>query len=750
MLTAGTNLYVGGRFTEIAGIQARGLAKWDGQTWSEVGGGIQGLNSIVFALFMDGTNLYVGGSFDQAGSISATNVAKWNGQIWEPLAGGVRSVGSVIYISPSVNAFYKQDTNLFVSGTFATAGEVSSPNIARWDGSKWHDVGGGAFIPTTGIEPGEIIPSGRVLALSGDGTNIYVGGLFTTAGNTAATNISQWDGGGWHAIGNTSEGVSHSVFEGEILSGLIQKLIWRDNSLFAWGDFTHLNSLTITNIARWNGSAWDAPIVVEGSISGMIEDGSDLYIAGNFNRAAGIAATNLIVFRDGVWSPIHTTFLGWSGATTLSTFGGETFIGGYFGSVNGVSALNIAKFGPDGSKAVAPGDGNSMDGYSQSVATDGTNTFAAGAFDSAGEKEFAGIARLEGSEWITVPEPPFGGGWGIRRMAVIGTNLYVNGYFSTTNGITNLAQWNGNQWSAVGNPADQPANIRDQSLTVVGTNLFVLGDGPICKRWNGFNWITVLSESSAQPNPTEMIATDGTNLFFALQRGQSPDFYIKIARANADGSDYQELPGQVPISFVSALCIAGTNIWVSGIQGSGASNLGLYTWNGNGWTYWKLFEEPGYISSFARNGNNIIVGGSFNKIAGIEANSIAQWDGGKWSSFDGGLTGQGLPGAVYDIAVFGKRIVFAGQFDRAGNQSSGNFAIWHQAAPIRLEIPPNNTSHLNLFGDLGDHIEIQSADALGAWQKLSELKFTNSSHEVIDPRLNSAESRFYRARVLEP
>lgn len=88
--TIGTNLYVGGQFTEIADIHAHGLAAFDGKNWSEFGGGVVGADyPTVFALVTDGTNLYVGGRFTGIGGISATNIAKWALDHWEPLGDGL-------------------------------------------------------------------------------------------------------------------------------------------------------------------------------------------------------------------------------------------------------------------------------------------------------------------------------------------------------------------------------------------------------------------------------------------------------------------------------------------------------------------------------------------------------------------------------------------------------------------------------------------------------------------------------------
>src|SRR5438093_3680349 len=79
ILVQGANVYVGGGFTQIAGVPANNIAKWDGTNWSALGGGLDG---VVSALAAHGGDLYVGGSFESAGGIAATNVARWNGSGW--------------------------------------------------------------------------------------------------------------------------------------------------------------------------------------------------------------------------------------------------------------------------------------------------------------------------------------------------------------------------------------------------------------------------------------------------------------------------------------------------------------------------------------------------------------------------------------------------------------------------------------------------------------------------------------------
>lgn len=79
--------YVGGNFTQAGPISANYVARWDGRSWHALGLGVSGGSyTIVYALLNDGHgNLYVGGSFETAGGITAHNIAKWDGSTWSAL-----------------------------------------------------------------------------------------------------------------------------------------------------------------------------------------------------------------------------------------------------------------------------------------------------------------------------------------------------------------------------------------------------------------------------------------------------------------------------------------------------------------------------------------------------------------------------------------------------------------------------------------------------------------------------------------
>jgi hypothetical protein len=70
LASTGSALYVAGYFTNVAGIPITGLAKWDGNSWNDLG-----FTGVALSLATNGNNLYVGGAFTNVGGVAATNIA---------------------------------------------------------------------------------------------------------------------------------------------------------------------------------------------------------------------------------------------------------------------------------------------------------------------------------------------------------------------------------------------------------------------------------------------------------------------------------------------------------------------------------------------------------------------------------------------------------------------------------------------------------------------------------------------------
>lgn len=163
------DVYVGGKFTRAGTVDAYSIAKWDGLSWSALGGGISGGDGVVTSLAMIGNDLYVAGGFTVAGGVSVNNIARWDGSQWSPLGSGTSGPVSTLAVIGD---------KLFAGGSFTQAGGLNVNNIAMWDGSQWSSLGSGT--------------NHWVKVLYADGNNLYAGGRFTKAGNKTAKYIARW------------------------------------------------------------------------------------------------------------------------------------------------------------------------------------------------------------------------------------------------------------------------------------------------------------------------------------------------------------------------------------------------------------------------------------------------------------------------------------------------------------------------------------------------------------------------------
>jgi hypothetical protein len=176
-------VYVGGSFTNAGGNTANRIAVWDGASWFSLGtGGANGLNGTVNAILADGPNIYVGGSFTSAGGATARAIARWNGSSWSALGEGLFHTSTA-----NVFSLAKLGGDIYACGVFTNAGgNVVTRNIARWDGAKWESLGSGIG--------NEAMPgSSRAKALAVWDNDLFVGGIFETAGVRDAEYIARWN-----------------------------------------------------------------------------------------------------------------------------------------------------------------------------------------------------------------------------------------------------------------------------------------------------------------------------------------------------------------------------------------------------------------------------------------------------------------------------------------------------------------------------------------------------------------------------
>ena len=340
MATDGTNLYAGGSFTNAGGIFITNLAKWNGTTWSALGGGIGYYDSVysqvVNVLVWRAGQLYAGGAFTNAGTVAASNLARWDGSTWSPVGGGVTGTGSIFAGSP-VTTLQLQGNDLYVGGNFTTVGgTVPALNAARWNGSTWSALGTGLKTPPN---------SGAVSALAFLGTDLYAFGNFTNAGGVTASGLAKWNGATWAAFGalngnitraisnagslyiagdfnvanyNTSsnvignhiirwDGATFHAVAGKPAQGthlFVQSLGLGSDGLYMGGVFNVVGATTAPHIARWDGANWfTLGAGVTGSypnatliVRAIKAQGNQVFVGGGFLNAGGVTANNIAMW----------------------------------------------------------------------------------------------------------------------------------------------------------------------------------------------------------------------------------------------------------------------------------------------------------------------------------------------------------------------------------------------------------------------------------------------------------------------
>ncbi|MGA2508123.1 MAG: T9SS type A sorting domain-containing protein [Chitinispirillaceae bacterium] len=509
------NLYVGGQFTTAGGAGAMFIAKWDGNSWSSIDGGMRGYGGFnigyVLALTIDSSgDLYAGGLFTYAGSVIANNIARWNGSTWSALGSGM---GKIPGNSPVNSLAFDSSGNLYAGGQFDSAGGVATNSIAKWNGSFWSTLGSGM----RGNK--DNLPHINTLAIDGS-ENLYSGGWFTGAGSVVATNIAKWNGSVWNAFGSGTNGWVSSLAVDR--SG---------HGLYAGGQFTTVGGVVANYIAKWSGSTWSAlgsGLGISGSSVNMVNDNTfafdssgNLYTGGIFDTAGGVAMNNIAKWNGSSWSALGSGISGTVSALAFDS-SGNLYAGGIFDTEGGVATNSIARWNGSAWSALGSGMGGTLP-YVNSLASDrsGHGLYAGGRFTTAGGTAANLIAKWNGSTWSALGSGirGFDANTCINALTFDGSgNLYAGGYFDTAGSIAanNIAKWNGSTWSALGSGTNGSITSLavDNSGNLYAGGSFTSAGGLTANniaKWDGNSWSALGSGTNELVNA--LAFQDSGNLY---------------------------------------------------------------------------------------------------------------------------------------------------------------------------------------------------------------------------------------------
>jgi trimeric autotransporter adhesin len=729
----------------IAGAATAGrtnapLYLWDGKQWS-VGGMFTGpigmaINDLAFV----GNTLYVGGSFRNVDGLPASGLAKWDGTNWSSLS-----------FTGVVSALAVEGNNLYVGGSYTNAGGVTVTNIGYWDGNAWNAMGAGVT-----LRPGFAV---RALAIQSG--QVYVGGFFTNCGSQFTTNIAVWNGSVWSPVGAGVNGLG------------VSSLGFHNGELYASGTFSQAGETSANGIAKWNGANWSGLGTGlaggSGAATSIASFNGLLCIVGSFTSAGDVSATNVATWNGTLWSAAgHLNAFG----NRAVAAGEKLYVGGAFTVAGGVWVNLIAAW--DGSQWSALGTYGRQNGIQSSVsslASDGTNVYAGGAFTYAGRATVNNVARFDGANW-----QPLGAGLNnsVNTLAATNNLVYVGGRFTGTRAggtaLPYFGRWDGTNWSSMGSAGGlvYATAVGPNGVYAAGTYYTGSAYGaPFFNRWTGSTWSNMLvfppdttffAMPLSDPVGYNSIAFQGTNIYLGgniMGFTQFPpnDFENATNCQNVirfDGT-YGWIMGTGLNRTNVAMAVLGSRVFAAGtftLAGGLPANQ-IAQWDGTNWSgVGGGVVGTGTVLALATMGHNLYAGGNFTNMGGVSASRIAKWDGTNWSAL-----GSGLSGSAFSLVTIGSNLYVGGSFRVAGNKPASFVARWNEQINLNIpqlldpEWPANGPFRVRLSGISGQINIIQASTNLITWTPI--LTNTTGIYDFTDPNSISNRSRFYRAALAQ-
>jgi hypothetical protein len=292
-------------------------------------------------------------------------------------------------------------------GSDVYAGGLFSGRIAKWNGTVWQSLGSGISGLSTTVS---------VYAIAVDSPSVYVGGSFSDAGGVSANAIAKWDGGTWHALGS---GLSQSGYAGV---PSVQAIAVSGGYVYVGGAFSGAGAIQTSNIARWNGTTWEAlGNGFNGSVRALTFMNGNLYAAGSFDSSGTTLLHHLAMWNGSNWQAVGGGVNG--EVYALAVKGTTLYAGGVFSQagstpVNSIASWNGVRWDSLGS-GITFGTGI---GIVNCLTMSESDLFAGGFFFAAGGRSANNVAKWDGIKWVTL-------GGGVNSMVLAASGSGINAYF---------------------------------------------------------------------------------------------------------------------------------------------------------------------------------------------------------------------------------------------------------------------------------------------------------------------------------
>ncbi len=352
----GRQIFAGGNFSQAGGQPSGSIAAWDGcGSWVPLNDpnypGFETPTSTT-ALEANDNFIFGGGGFfidfGHEGQRDWTTEWDLNTGTWNPW------VFQVVSPSLSIWDIKASSNSVYVGGQFSfqpttqqgsitpVPGYPISSSIAGWNGTNWFTLGNG--ITDSRRTDGQV--QGAVFAIAaGPEGSVYAGGSFVMqTANGIANHIARWDGTNWWALGSGIAGCT-----GFSCNPVIDALEFGpDGNLYAAGNFTQAGGVAASCIAKWNGTQW-SPVGggVSGEVFALATRGADLYVGGNFGQAGGSPASQVAKWTGQHWESLGTGATNGVNGTVFdfAVTRSGIYLGGFFTAAGGRPANYVVKWG---------------------------------------------------------------------------------------------------------------------------------------------------------------------------------------------------------------------------------------------------------------------------------------------------------------------------------------------------------------------------------------------------------------------
>ena len=546
-----------------------------------------GLNGVGTALVSDGSNLYVGGDFQVAGQTKLNKIGYWDGTTWHDMGGGFQGNYNSVY------AVANSDDQVYVGGYFTSVGTlpgVPARNIAVWSKTtqQWSTLQSGV--------------NGSVQHLAATSTHIYAGGYFNSAGGVQVNNLARWDiaNSTWSAFGTLSVGNS------------IQAMVADGENVYIAGNFSQVNELPVNNVAYWDGSAWHAMGTGNDYIIDLAASNGQVYtVAESWDDTEYVRHVRR--WNGTAWENLGAPLYGYNFDLEVSPDGTPVLLGAILIDMGEIYGIHQWNAGSSSFELVSQVPNSSP----RSFTYHGGDLILSGEFQNIGSVCASKIARWNGSQWL-----PLGSSTSVNGsiLSVAGpseSDLYFSGYFTCAGEAETklITHWDGTSFQPAAN-----------GLTGSYARL----------AWDEANHrLYAAGYFTSDQNPSIRNVA-----------------YLENGTWHPLGNELD------PMSYgVEAIYASGNSVLISmRLSGTESGYAQVYSLQ-NG--VWQPLGQPVYgrVQSLAVMGNTVFAGGAFTKIGDLNVNNIARWDGSAWASL-----GAGFLRPVNSLVVSGNDLYAGGEF----------------------------------------------------------------------------------------